>query len=75
MNAKSKSANTSRRGDKRDIRRYAQGDIKASDDVGRSLSQDRRRKAKTVAKPVRVIVPTTGNTHQDRETYSSRAKR
>ena len=28
-----------------------QGRIKESDDVGRSLSQDRRRKAKTVAKP------------------------
>jgi hypothetical protein len=39
------------RGDKRFIRRDAKGRIKESDDVGRSLSQDRRRKAKTVAKP------------------------
>ena len=39
------------RGDKRYIRRDAKGRIKESDDVGRSLSQDRRRKAKTVAKP------------------------
>jgi hypothetical protein len=47
-----KSANSSRpRGDKRYIRRDAKGRIKESDDVGRSLSQDRRRKAKTVAKP------------------------
>ena len=38
-------------GDKRYIRRDAKGRIKESDDVGRSLSQDRRRKAKTVAKP------------------------
>jgi hypothetical protein len=35
------------RGDKRYIRRDAKGRIKESDDVGRSLSQDRRRKAKT----------------------------
>jgi hypothetical protein len=34
------------------------GRIKESDDVGRSLSQDRRRKAKTVAKPGQVIVAT-----------------
>jgi hypothetical protein len=39
------------RGDKRYIRRDAAGRIKESDDVSRSLSQDRRRKAKTVAKP------------------------
>ena len=39
------------RGDKRYIRRDAKGRIKESDDVGRSLSQDIRRKAKTVAKP------------------------
>jgi hypothetical protein len=38
------------RGDKRYIRRDAKGRIKESEDVGRSLSQDRRRKAKTVAK-------------------------
>jgi hypothetical protein len=39
------------RGDKRYIRRDAQGRIKESDDVGRSLSQDRRRTARTAAKP------------------------
>jgi hypothetical protein len=38
------------RGDKRYIRRAAAGRIKESDDVSRSLSQDRRRKAKTAAK-------------------------
>ena len=38
-------------GDKRYIRRSATGRIKESDDVGRSLSQDRRQPAKTVAKP------------------------
>jgi len=38
------------RGDKRYIRRDAKGRIKESDDVGRSLSQDRRKKAKTVVK-------------------------
>jgi hypothetical protein len=38
------------RGDKRYIRRDAAGRIKESDDVSRSLSQDRRRKAKTPAK-------------------------
>ena len=37
-------------GDKRYIRRDDKGRIKESDDVGRSLAQDRRRKAKTVAK-------------------------
>ena len=37
------------RGDKRYIRRDAKGRIKESDDVGRSLSQDSRRKVKTVA--------------------------
>jgi hypothetical protein len=36
--------------DKRYVRRDAQGRFKESDDVGRSLSQDRKRKAKTVAK-------------------------
>lgn len=36
--------------DKRYVRRDAQGRFKDSDDVGKSLSQDRRRKAKTVAK-------------------------
>jgi hypothetical protein len=39
------------RGDKRYIRRDAKGRIKESDDVSRSLSQDRRRKAKTKAAP------------------------
>lgn len=39
------------KGDKRYIRRDAKGRIKESDDVGRSLSADRRKKAKTVAKP------------------------
>jgi hypothetical protein len=39
------------RGDKRYIRRDPRGRIKESDDVSRSLSQDRRRKAKKAAKP------------------------
>lgn len=39
------------RGSKRYVRRDAKGRIKESDDVGRSLSADRRRKAGTVAKP------------------------
>jgi hypothetical protein len=39
------------KGDKRYVRRNAKGRFKESDDVGRSLSQDRRRKAKTIAKP------------------------
>ena len=38
------------RGDKRYIRRSQRGRIKESDDVSRSLSQDRRRKAKKSAK-------------------------
>jgi hypothetical protein len=37
--------------DKRYIRRDAKGRIKESDDVSRSLSADRRRKAKTATKP------------------------
>jgi hypothetical protein len=37
--------------DKRYVRRNAQGQFKESDDVGRSLSADRRRKAKTKVKP------------------------
>ena len=37
--------------DKRYVRRDEQGRFKESDDVGRSLSQDRRRKSKTTAKP------------------------
>ena len=36
--------------DKRFVRRGASGQFKESDDVGRSLSQDRRRKAKTQSK-------------------------
>jgi len=36
--------------DKRYVRRNAQGQFQESDDVGRSLSQDRRRKARTEAK-------------------------
>jgi len=39
------------RGDKRYIRRDTKGRIKESDDVSRSLSADRRRTAKAVAKP------------------------
>ena len=39
------------RGSKRYVRRDAKGRIKESDDVGRSLSADRRRNAKAVAKP------------------------
>jgi len=35
--------------DKRFVRRDEQGRFKESDDVGRSLSQDRRRKSKTNA--------------------------
>ncbi len=35
--------------DKRFVRRDSQGQFKESDDVGRSLTQDRRREAKTVA--------------------------
>ena len=37
--------------DKRFVRRGAGGQFKESDDVGRSLSADRRRKAKTASKP------------------------
>jgi hypothetical protein len=37
--------------DKRYVRRNKQGQFKESDDVGRSLSADVRRRAKTVAKP------------------------
>ena len=39
------------RGDKRYIRRDSKGRIKESDDQGKSLSQDRKRKAKTKSKP------------------------
>jgi len=38
------------RGDKRFVRRDAKGRFNESDDVGKSLASDRRRKAKTVAK-------------------------
>ena len=38
------------KGDKRYVRRDSEGQFKESDDVGRSLSQDRKRKAKRVAK-------------------------
>jgi hypothetical protein len=38
-------------GDKRYVRRSAAGRFKESDDVGRSLATDRRRHAKTKAKP------------------------
>ena len=38
------------KGDKRYVRRDARGRIKESDDQGRSLSSDRRRKAKRKAK-------------------------
>lgn len=38
------------KGDKRFVRRDDSGRFHESDDVGRSLSQDRRRKSKTVAK-------------------------
>jgi hypothetical protein len=37
--------------DKRYVRRNKKGQFKESDDVGRSLSQDRRRHAKHDAKP------------------------
>jgi hypothetical protein len=37
--------------DKRYVRRDKEGQFKESDDVGRSLAQDVRRKAKTVVKP------------------------
>ena len=36
--------------DKRYVRRDAKGQFKESDDVGKSLANDRRRKAKTKAK-------------------------
>lgn len=37
--------------DKRYVRRNKSGQFKESDDVGRSLAQDRKRKAKSAAKP------------------------
>jgi hypothetical protein len=39
------------RSDKRYVRRDPEGRFKESDDVGRSLAADQRKKAKTVAKP------------------------
>src|SRR5262245_2947323 len=38
------------KGDKRYVRRSKGGQFKESDDVGRSLASDRRKKAKTVSK-------------------------
>jgi hypothetical protein len=38
------------KGDKRYVRRDSSGRFKEVDDVGRSLTQDRKRKAKTKAK-------------------------
>jgi len=38
-------------GDKRYVRRDAKGQFKESDDVGKSLSQDAKKHAKTKAKP------------------------
>ena len=38
-------------GDKRYVRRDAEGKFGEQDDVGRSLSQDRKRSAKSTAKP------------------------
>jgi len=46
--AKRELINTGR--DKRYVRRDEEGKFKESDDVGRSLSQDRKSKAKTTAK-------------------------
>ncbi len=39
------------KGDKRYVRRDPEGRFKESDDVGRSLAADQRKKAKTVTKP------------------------
>jgi hypothetical protein len=49
MAGKRELINTGR--DKRYVRRDEKGQFKESNDVGRSLSQDVRRKAKTVVKP------------------------
>ena len=38
------------KGDKRYVRRNSKGQFKESDDVGRALAADRRKKAKTVVK-------------------------
>jgi hypothetical protein len=40
-----------RKGDKRFVRRDAQGQFSEVDDVGRSLTRDRRQHAKTASKP------------------------
>ena len=50
MNASGKRELIKPKGDARYIRRDAQGRIKESDDVGRSLAQDRARKAKKKVK-------------------------
>jgi hypothetical protein len=42
------------KGDKRYVRRDNEGRFKESDDVGRSLAADQRKKAKTVSKPGQV---------------------
>jgi len=39
------------KGDKRYVRRDDKGRFDESDDVGRSLSADRRKRAKTISKP------------------------
>jgi hypothetical protein len=39
------------RGDKRFVRRGTKGRFKESDDVGKSLASDRRKRAKHTAKP------------------------
>ncbi len=39
------------KGDKRYVRRDPEGRFSESDDVGRSLAADRRKKAKTTVKP------------------------
>lgn len=49
--ASSKRELISPNGDKRYVRRDEKGRFKESDDVGRSLSQDRKRHAETTAKP------------------------
>ena len=54
-------------GDKRYVRRDADGKFGEQDDVGRSLSQDRKRSAKTVAKPGE-------GDKGDRESSGSRSK-
>jgi hypothetical protein len=49
--ASSKRELISPNGDKRYVRRDEKGRFKESDDVGRSLSQDRKRHAETTVKP------------------------